>query len=294
MILRLLAAAVLAVSLPLATFLTYLAGTEFSERVVYGFDTVPPGTPERIEIAGNDRSPSSVCQQVGPGEAPLQRPYVFECVNTYSGFRSVLTHHTPFPIVPSDPSFEVEVVQSPLPEAVFESTADALWIYGIVVLSISLLLTRSFEHRDDLKNAGRALARRPAWMLLPLAVALPGSALVAALYPEAQAAYGIQYVAQGFLAVLVMTVLAPIGEELLFRGWMQRYLDAVMPPRLALLATSGLFATSHLPAHPAIGAYFFALGLSFGWIRRRTGSVWFAALAHVVVNGTGVLLAGLD
>jgi membrane protease YdiL (CAAX protease family) len=82
---------------------------------------------------------------------------------------------------------------------------------------------------------------------------------------------------------LVAVSLVPgICEELLFRGAIFSLLRRRFPTWAALVGQAALFAVLH-----AIGArlpYTFALGLVFGLLVWRTGSLWPAILAHAAHN----------
>lgn len=77
-------------------------------------------------------------------------------------------------------------------------------------------------------------------------------------------------------AVLVSLV-AAVGEELFFRGFLQ--------PRIGLLPQAALFALAHatyLNAFEVLGT--FVLALLFGWAYRRTGSLWAPVAGHAALN----------
>jgi membrane protease YdiL (CAAX protease family) len=93
----------------------------------------------------------------------------------------------------------------------------------------------------------------------------------------------------GFLAILFAgAVLAPLAEEIFFRGLVfQGYLQA--QGRLtAYLVSSAVFALLHLnlPAFPPI----FVLGLTLAWLYRATGSLLPAILAHGLNNGVAFVV----
>lgn len=295
MFIRLFVATLLTITLPLVTFVPYLLGTNYTERVLYGFDAVRDGSPNELDVPGTEGGPSASCRRREPGSTALDSVHVFECVITYEGLVSALSDVPRFPLADAASSFQMHVEHPPIPEGFLRSAPEWMLVLqpAVVLLVALMLVSGGFGHRADLLRARAALRREPWWLLPPLVVAMVGSPLVLWFYPDVLMTYDLSGSVRGVILAMGFAVIGPIGEELLFRGWMLRYFDAVMSPRLALLATSGLFAASHLPAHPVLGAYFVAMGLSFGWIRRRTGSVWFAALAHVLVNATPWLLAPL-
>ncbi len=88
---------------------------------------------------------------------------------------------------------------------------------------------------------------------------------------------------------LAASVLAPIAEEVAFRGYVLSALRTRLRPGAAIVASSVLFAAMHLDPirFPAV----FFLGLFLGWLAWRSGSIWPAVAAHAVNNGLGSLVA---
>ncbi|MGC3999631.1 MAG: CPBP family intramembrane metalloprotease [Anaeromyxobacter sp.] len=83
-------------------------------------------------------------------------------------------------------------------------------------------------------------------------------------------------------------LLAPLCEELAFRGYLQRTFTLRRGPALAVAASAVLFALLHL--NPVLFPSLVVLGLVWGWVNWRTGSVWPSIIAHAVNNG---LVSGL-
>jgi membrane protease YdiL (CAAX protease family) len=90
---------------------------------------------------------------------------------------------------------------------------------------------------------------------------------------------------------LVAAVLAPLAEEIAFRGYLLSALRTRFPPRVAIAASALLFAAIHLDPvrFPAV----LFLGMFLGWLAWRSGSIWPAVAAHAVNNGLGSLVASL-
>ena len=81
------------------------------------------------------------------------------------------------------------------------------------------------------------------------------------------------------LILLMACVVAPLGEELFFRGALQ--------PSVGLLVASLLFGLAHLlPSWPLVLWSLFAAlaGLLFGLLYEATGSLVAPVVAHVLVN----------
>lgn len=85
------------------------------------------------------------------------------------------------------------------------------------------------------------------------------------------------------LGVLVVFV-GPFFEELLFRGWLLGGLRRHWGDKRALLVSAGLFAIIH--ADPGATPALFMLGLVFGGVYLRAGSLWACILLHSMWNAT--------
>lgn len=85
--------------------------------------------------------------------------------------------------------------------------------------------------------------------------------------------------------ILAAVVLAPLWEEVTFRGF---YLSALAKSRLgfwpAALLSSGLWTLLHFGySWPGLASVFLA-GMGMSWIMQRTGSMRAVVVAHAVVN----------
>ena len=94
------------------------------------------------------------------------------------------------------------------------------------------------------------------------------------------------------LVVVSSVLLAPLGEELLFRGLFLGSLRAAGAPAVpAVIGVALLFAAVHPPQD---WAPLFALALVLGWSRERTGSVRPAVVAHALFNALMLAWVLLD
>ncbi len=80
----------------------------------------------------------------------------------------------------------------------------------------------------------------------------------------------------------VATLVAPVCEELVFRGFLWSAIRRFAPAWLTLLATSLLFAIFHL--EPVQGLPALLLGLTAGWLRWHGRSIWPAVVVHGANN----------
>ena len=83
--------------------------------------------------------------------------------------------------------------------------------------------------------------------------------------------------------ILRIVIIAPIVEEIIFRGLIMSGFSRIYNPVLAIFFSALLFALFHL--NPWQFAAAFSLGLVLGWIRIRTGSVLACIAGHATHNG---------
>jgi len=83
-------------------------------------------------------------------------------------------------------------------------------------------------------------------------------------------------------AVLVLVLVAPLGEELVFRGLLQEGAQRAMGSRQALLLSAALFAAAHL--QPYFVAGLFIVGLVIGAVYQRTHSLLACVFVHGLYN----------
>jgi membrane protease YdiL (CAAX protease family) len=91
------------------------------------------------------------------------------------------------------------------------------------------------------------------------------------------------------LTVVVTALVAPVCEEVAFRGYIQTALSLRQRPAAAMAGTAVLFALMHLDPFRFVALVF--LGALFGWLVWRAGSVWPAVVAHAASNGLAVGIA---
>jgi len=190
-----------------------------------------------------------------------------------------------------------------------ELDRDALSIAEIALLQVPLWLgllgvpllatrlrgngpRRDLGLRTTLRDAPRGLAIGVACqlVLVPL-VTLPVFLLTDAQRDDLEApARELTDKAEGLgvlLLALVVVVMAPLAEEVFFRGMLQRTLARRLPIWPAMLVTSVLFGVSHFQALqlPALAAF----GLVLSLLAHRSGRLGPAIWAHVGFNATTVV-----
>src|SRR5262249_2450695 len=89
--------------------------------------------------------------------------------------------------------------------------------------------------------------------------------------------------------VLCAGLIAPIVEEMLFRGALFRGLRRQHPPWLTLVGVSLLFAAAHRDARNFLPDLLG--GLAMGYVRGLAGSLWPAVVLHAAFNTVPVVFA---
>jgi membrane protease YdiL (CAAX protease family) len=94
---------------------------------------------------------------------------------------------------------------------------------------------------------------------------------------------------------LAIVVLTPIGEEILFRGFLFRgWLRAPRDTWPVIVVISLLWALIHVQYDWYVIAQIFIFGLLLGWMRWATGSVILPILLHALINAEGMFETLLD
>jgi uncharacterized protein len=106
---------------------------------------------------------------------------------------------------------------------------------------------------------------------------LPADETVAQMYAKLTWTWAVPF-------VLFIAFAPGFFEEMLFRGYIQRRLERRWGPAVAITIASLMFALMHIT--PQVVVFAFPVGLWFGFIAWRTGSIWPTVAAHALVNGT--------
>ncbi|HSI98923.1 MAG TPA: type II CAAX endopeptidase family protein [Patescibacteria group bacterium] len=144
-------------------------------------------------------------------------------------------------------------------------------------------------------DPGRAVRMGLGWGVVAWIVASLASAAVVTLLEALgldvapQAAEQALGLVEPWVAVLAIVILAPIAEELFFRGVVFNALLRERGPRLAYIGSAALFAVIHLSIVALLPI--FLLGLALAWVYDRTGSLLAPIVMHAVVNGISVAIA---
>lgn len=87
-----------------------------------------------------------------------------------------------------------------------------------------------------------------------------------------------------FAAIIVVALLPALGEELLFRGLVQRYTEKLFGnAHVAIWVTAFAFSAFHMQFFGFVPRM--TLGVFFGYLLYFSGNLWYAIAAHFINNG---------
>ena len=194
-------------------------------------------------------------------------------------------------------AFGREFLQTTIGNVVYQVISYALTF--VLVLFVPLVISKKARaSREEL-----GLLKLPTWTdicLAPLgfvAGTLLAMALAAlfSLFPwfnanEAQD-LGYNTFASGnerILMFFAMVIIAPIVEEIVFRGWLYGKLRAHFAMPVAILLVSALFGLVHMQWN--VGINVFAISIILCVMREITGTIYSGILMHIIKNGLAFYL----
>lgn len=218
-----------------------------------------------------------------------------------------------------------ETFAQPVPTAIYSALSYILALLWIIFVTPKI--TVKFKNKKELNDNKRKLDSKfsskamgrddlglhgtPTWTDIGLApVGFVISTLLAAglvaifnLFPwfdaEQTQEVGFSVYLAGIdrvVAFIILVVIAPIAEELIFRGWLygklRPMLSARMSDRASMLISiflvSLLFGIVHLQWN--VGVNVFAMSIVLCGLREITGTVYAGILTHMIKNGVAFYL----
>lgn len=139
--------------------------------------------------------------------------------------------------------------------------------------------------RPALRETAQKLKPEPIIMALVLGILMSvfssgTSGLASLLFPDMAKSSGI---GTNHMGIFATVLLAPIGEELIFRGLTMKYAEKAFGRFWAAnLLQAFLFGVAHMNWVQGVSAFFG--GLVLGWIAHHDQSIVFAMIMHFAVN----------
>ena len=176
-----------------------------------------------------------------------------------------------------------------------EAVVGQATFYGGGIFNIWLLV--ALRRGGTLQDLGW---RRFDWWWLPAAVVvaaltwvLSGWLQIAAqhLFPNAQntqcTTVRSDYQHYLVLAIIVVSVMAPLAEETIFRGFVYGWLAKVMPVGFAVVISGAIFGVVHQV--PLLIIPLWAVGIVLALMYRGSKSLWPGVAVHALFNLPGII-----
>lgn len=173
-------------------------------------------------------------------------------------------------------------------------TAFAYLFMIIFIIGIPWLIKKSPTSLEDI-----GITRLPSWtdillspagLIIYVLISVLLSVVFAIIFPsidlnQAQET-GFDNLSRNYeyyLAFVALVVLAPVAEEVIFRGYLYGKLKKYVPIWVAIIMTSIVFGAVHGAWNLAIDT--FALSVIMCLLREITGNIWSSILLHMIKNG---------
>lgn len=167
------------------------------------------------------------------------------------------------------------------------------------MLTLCVILGFYFVRR---KKFSQTLWLRP----VPAPTLLVGASLAPGLYVLVRLALGLlprEWVSSydqassglgsgGAVGAVAIVIVAPVVEEVVFRGLIMTRLGQIMPGWLAAVLSAAVFGACH--GHPVWFCYTFLLGLLFALMDLHAGSILPSILGHIAFNSIDQVLILLE
>jgi uncharacterized protein len=178
---------------------------------------------------------------------------------------------------------------------------------NIIVYSLAIVIIIGIPHWVKGWRASReelGIARRPKWMdaiwllvgmfaYLILTVTVTALAMYAFPSVDYEQVQNVGFEAlthswEFVLAFVSLVIVAPLAEELIFRGYLFGKLKKYASIWIAVLLSAALFAVAHGQVNVALDT--FALGVVLALLRVITGNIWVSIALHALKNGLAFYL----
>ena len=169
--------------------------------------------------------------------------------------------------------------------ATIYASAVALVVSGLLMIAHLLF----FRYASFKSEGGSFTSFKTILLCLPLVIAsLLASNIIGELLELPNIYEDLFYsLSRNVFGFLSIALIAPIAEEMLFRGGIEGFLlRRKIKPIIAILVSAIIFGVIH--ANPAQIFFATILGIIFGWMYYRTGSILPSIVGHVLNNTVSV------
>ena len=168
--------------------------------------------------------------------------------------------------------------------------------WGLFLSTIAMLLFLHFTRFYRFERSMFSVPRRPLVLsvLLVFASMFSLNVLVQCFSLDNLLEVQFDQLSHTFIGAIAISVFGPLLEEALFRGAIQGYMMRYFKPWTAIVCSALIFGLAHM--NPVQIVYATLLGVVFGWIYYRTGSLLPVILGHVLNNSVAIItmLLGME
>ena len=168
--------------------------------------------------------------------------------------------------------------------------------WGLFLSTIAMLLFLHFTRFYRFERSMFSVPRRPLVLsvLLVFASMFSLNVLVQCFSLDNLLEVQFDQLSHTFIGAIAISVFGPLLEEALFRGAIQGYMMRHFKPWTAIVCSALIFGLAHM--NPVQIVYATLLGVVFGWIYYRTGSLLPVILGHVLNNSVAIItmLLGME
>ncbi|MEI3612699.1 CPBP family intramembrane glutamic endopeptidase [Pseudogracilibacillus sp. SO30301A] len=179
-------------------------------------------------------------------------------------------------------------------DKLFSSPVIADYMGAIVIHLVQLIIVGVFvlsKHQISWENFGfRSISKQNMkklfiWSIIGLILNATFLSLTALMWSgEASKTDTIQSTGF-FLSIVMVAIIAPIVEEIVFRGVIYKYFRVKLGVPIAILLNGFLFGISHAPSWELV-LNAAVMGVFFAYIYERSGTLWIPIIVHGITNAT--------
>jgi uncharacterized protein len=174
----------------------------------------------------------------------------------------------------------------------WQGVSGFITVVGNGLLFIFLMAYKRLSYRSLFHPTSNSVVGTVGVVVVPMLMVVPGlfflmgllSNLVQSLLPMSEAQQDIFTDMEQMSAIPVVftCIVAPLLEEMLFRGVILRSFLHQYSRKEAILWSALIFGLAHMNAYQLVTA--FVLGAVLGWLYERTRSLWPSILLHATFN----------
>lgn len=194
--------------------------------------------------------------------------------------------------ISSGEAIDVLTLQEELTASIYKNSMMLTAIAAAIMIPIAYLLFRNDKKKENIRYEKCQLGLFGLIILVAATACLGGNQLLSisrldVLFPGYMEIQKAIYGGNIVMKVLAAVILAPVVEELLFRGLVFKRLDKYVGKLPAMILSSLFFGVYH--GNVVQGVYAFVIGMVFVFIYDKYKTLMAPILAHIFANFVSIL-----